>query len=144
MTETEGGAAPVSPPQTEPPGAEKKPRRKAPQRGKAGGRTKPRSLWFTETESAQLEARAAKAGLSVSSYMRAAALGDAGPRARRAPTIEKKILGAAIAELNKVGSNLNQIARAVNRGREHDEDQLQIVTAELRNVLTTIRDAFYT
>ena len=69
---------------------------------------------FLPDEHAELEARAAEAGLSPGAYLRACALGDAGPRARRSPTVERSLAAQAIAELNKVGSNLNQIARAVN------------------------------
>ena len=67
---------------------------------------------FLPDEHAELEARAAAAGLSPSAYLRACALGDAGPRARRSPTVERSLAAQAIAELNKAGSNLNQIARA--------------------------------
>ena len=69
---------------------------------------------FLPDEHAELEARAAAAGLSPSAFLRACALGDAGPRARRSPTVERSLAAQAIAELNKAGSNLNQIARAVN------------------------------
>ena len=69
---------------------------------------------FLPEEHAELEARASAAGLSPSAYLRACALGDAGPRARRSPTVERSLAAQAIAELNKAGSNLNQIARAVN------------------------------
>lgn len=69
---------------------------------------------FLPEEHIELEARAAAAGLSPSAYLRACALGDAGPRARRSPTVERSLAAQAIAELNKAGSNLNQIARAVN------------------------------
>lgn len=71
---------------------------------------------FLPDEHAELETRAFAAGLSPSAYLRACALGDAGPRARRSPTVERKLAAQAIAELNKAGSNLNQVARAVNMG----------------------------
>lgn len=119
-------------------------RRLPPNRGKAGGRTHHKAVWLTDGERARLEAKAATAGLSVASFLRAAALGDAGPRARRAPTIEKQALGAAIAELNKIGSNINQIARALNRGRECEEDFLAACLAEMRPVLRRLLDAINT
>jgi len=65
-------------------------------------------------ECAAVQIRAEKAGLSTAAYLRACALGDAGPRSRRSPTINRELAAQAIAELNKAGSNLNQIARAVN------------------------------
>jgi len=67
-----------------------------------------------DKECAAVQLQAEKAGLSTAAYLRAAALGDAGPRARRSPTINRELAAQAIAELNKAGSNLNQIARAVN------------------------------
>lgn len=69
---------------------------------------------FLPDEYAELEGRAAAAGQSLSAYLRACALGEAGPRSRRSPTVERRLAAQAIAELNKAGSNLNQIARAVN------------------------------
>ena len=57
----------------------------------------------------------------MSSYGRASLLGKPGPRARRSPTLNAELLAHAVAQLNKVGSNLNQIARVLNawpvRGR---------------------------
>lgn len=67
-----------------------------------------------DKECAALKLRAKEAGLSTAAYLRACALGDAGPRAQRSPTINRALAAQAIAELNKAGSNLNQIARAVN------------------------------
>jgi len=115
-----------------------KPRRRPPVRGKAGGRTRHKAVWLTDAEAGLLEARAAASGLSVASYLRASALGDAGPRARRAPTIEKQALGAAIAELNKIGSNINQIARAANIGKEFDDAFLHHCIGEMQPVLTLL------
>ena len=67
-----------------------------------------------DEECAAVQIRAEKAGLSMAAYLRACALGDAGPRARRSPTINRELAAHAIAGLNKAGSNLNQIAHAVN------------------------------
>ena len=60
--------------------------------------------------------RAAAAGLSPSSYGRALLLGAPGPRARRSPPLNAELLAHAVAQLNKAGSNLNQIARILNAG----------------------------
>jgi len=139
--ETERGSAPVSPPLEEAPATAAKPRRESPNRGKAGGRTKVTTQRWTAGEFARLEAKAAEAGMSRGSYIRAAALGDAGPRARRAPTVEKALLGAAIAELNMVGSNINQIARVLNMGKEHDDELLRDSLAYMRGVLTKFLEA---
>ncbi len=54
---------------------------------------------WTDEEFNALAAKADKAGLAVAAFMRAAALGDAGPRAQRRPPADHKalrqILGAA-------------------------------------------------
>jgi hypothetical protein len=63
-----------------------------------------------------IDHNARAAGLSRASYLRALALGSPGPRARRSPPVNAEALAHATAALNKVGSNLNQIARALNAG----------------------------
>jgi hypothetical protein len=63
-----------------------------------------------------IDDKARTAGLSHSSYLRACALGSPGPRAKRSPPISVEALAHATAALNKVGSNLNQIARVLNAG----------------------------
>jgi hypothetical protein len=50
----------------------------------------------------------------LASYLRTCAIGHPGPRARRSPSIEIEALAQAVAGLNKVGSNLNQIAKVLN------------------------------
>lgn len=71
---------------------------------------------MTPDERAELDKRADSAGLSVAAYLRAAALGTAGPRAARKPPVAKQELVRVLAQLGKIGSNVNQIARAVNSG----------------------------
>jgi hypothetical protein len=72
----------------------------------------------TEGERVAIKAAADQAGLSVGAFLRASALGDAGPRAVRRPPIERKELARLLGHLGKVGSNLNQLAYAFNsRGR---------------------------
>jgi hypothetical protein len=70
-----------------------------------------------EAEFVIIDDKARTAGMSLSSYLRACAIGSPGPRAQRAPTVDAEALAHATAALNKVGSNLNQIARALNAGR---------------------------
>lgn len=63
--------------------------------------------------------------------MRACALGDKGPRAKRRPPVEMQHFGKAIAELNKIGSNVNQIAHAANLGKSTDRLLLGRMAEEL-------------
>ena len=79
-------------------------------------RGKPVSVRLLPDERTALKERASEAGLSVASYLRASGLGSPGPRARRAPTVNAEALARATAALNKVGSNINQIAHVLNAG----------------------------
>jgi hypothetical protein len=76
----------------------------------------PVSVRFLPDERATVEAKAREVGLSLAGFLRACGLGTAGPRARRSPPVNAEALGRATAVLNKVGSNLNQIARVLNAG----------------------------
>jgi len=69
-----------------------------------------------EEEFLQIDDRAREVGLSRPSFLRACGLGTPGPRARRSPPVNAEALGRATAALNKVGSNLNQIAHVLNAG----------------------------
>ena len=65
----------------------------------------------TEAEAEELRSRAQAARLSMGTYMRRRALGQ---RVRMAAELR---LGAAeLRELNRIGVNLNQMARALNAG----------------------------
>jgi hypothetical protein len=68
---------------------------------------------LTLTEKTKLLELAGQAGLTPSDFMRIKTFGSK-PRSRKASP-ERTILIMLQAELNKVGSNANQIARALNR-----------------------------
>src|SRR5260370_11158137 len=69
---------------------------------------------WTKEEFARAAAKADKAGLAMAAFIRAATLGDAGPRAQRRPPADHKALRQILGELGRVGNNLHQIARALN------------------------------
>jgi hypothetical protein len=77
-------------------------------------RSKSYQIAMTPEEFVVARERAAAAGLSLSSYGRALLLGATGPRARRSPPLNAELLAHAVAHLNRVGNNLNQIARILN------------------------------
>jgi hypothetical protein len=79
-------------------------------------RVKSLQIAMTPEEFIVVRERAAAAGLSPSSYGRAVLMGTPGPRARRSPPLNAELLAHAVAQLNKAGSNLNQIARILNAG----------------------------
>jgi mobilization protein NikA len=93
----------------------------------------------TEEERVAIKAAADQAGLSVGAFVRALALGDAGPRAVRRPPIERKELARLLGHLGKIGSNLNQLAHAFNRDRSiPGGDELNAIrkqVGELRDAL---------
>jgi hypothetical protein len=93
----------------------------------------------TEEERVAIKAAADQAGLGVGGFVRALALGDAGPRAVRRPPIERKELARLLGHLGKVGSNLNQLAHAFNRdGRVPalaELNRIREYVGEMRNAL---------
>ncbi|MEO5347651.1 MAG: plasmid mobilization relaxosome protein MobC [Magnetococcus sp. YQC-9] len=72
-----------------------------------------------DAEKAEIEAKAARAGLSVSGYLRTLIFGKGAPQLRgaRRPVVEKELLVKLLGELGKIGSNINQIAHVANQGR---------------------------
>jgi hypothetical protein len=118
---------------------------------KSGSQKRQRShlagMFCTPEERAQLQQRAERAGLSVAAYMRHQCLGEAGPRAVKRPPVERQALavlinqlGRSAGELGKCGSNVNQIARALNSDRESPHD-IDDTLAELRAAMADIRTA---
>ena len=88
-----------------------------------------------DEEFAQIDERARAVGLSRPGFLRASALGTPGPRARRSPPVNAEALGRATAALNKVGSNLNQIAHVLNAGG------ISVTTQECFAALAEVRAA---
>ena len=72
----------------------------------------------TQDERAAIKKAAQQAGLSVGAFLRALALGDAGPRAVRRPPVEREELARLLGWLGKLGSNVNQLAHGYNRERK--------------------------
>jgi hypothetical protein len=68
----------------------------------------------TDHERTAIKAVAEGAGFSVGAFLRLLALGDAGPRAVRRPPVERAELVRILGELGKIGSNINQIAKAIH------------------------------
>ncbi len=79
-------------------------------------RNKTVHIRLTDAEHAALLAAADNVGLTLGAYMRATALGSPGPRAARKPPVVREELVRILSQLGKIGSNVNQIARAVNSG----------------------------
>ena len=91
-------------------------------------------------EHASLAAAAQTTGLTKGGYIRALVLGCPGPRSQRAPSVNALALAHATEALykattaiNKVGNNMNQIARVLNSGGAH------ITTKEYLAALRDVR-----
>jgi hypothetical protein len=95
---------------------------------------------MTPEEFVVVRERAAAAGLSPSSYGRAVLLGAPGPRARRSPPLNAELLANAVAQLNKAGSNLNQIVRILNAGRAVGSKEAVEALADTRAAVVQILD----
>jgi len=118
-----------------------RPRRPAPSRGRPrvpDPKTVPISVRCTAKDHAVIKEAAAKAGYTVGPYLRNLALGSPGPRSVRRPSVEKEELGRLLGHIGKLGSNVNQIARAVNTTRNLPSwSEL----AEIRHEVSRMRDA---
>lgn len=87
-------------------------------------------------ERTAIRANADKAGLAVGAFLRAAALGSPGPRAKRRPPADHQVLRQLLGHLGRIGNNINQIARRLNAGAQADIPELrEALTAylEIRN-----------
>lgn len=83
----------------------------------------------TEAELIFVQDQSEMAGLSVSEYLRQRALsGKVTPRRTPAEA-------SALVELNRVGVNLNQVARALNRGRDADPHHIDFILQELHQLM---------
>lgn len=90
-------------------------------------------LRLTLAEHEHVRAQAEAAGVTVSEFLRRRSLGYVVPqiRGRRGPD------PALLVELNRIGINLNQVARNLNSGRPERLDA-EAVLDELRDVLALV------
>jgi hypothetical protein len=110
-------------------------------RGKLGGRTKVHPVRFSEAEHASIDTRSREAGLSFGSYLRACALGSPGPRARRTPPLNVELLAYAVAQLNRVGNNANQLMRRLHAADAVEANETRLALSEIRAAVRLICEA---
>jgi len=110
-------------------------------RNKSEKRQRTETLYarVTPEEKAAVIDRADKAGMAVAAFMRAAALGNAGPRAQRRPPVDHVALRQLLGELGRVGNNINQIAKTVNAGEAPDVPELR----EALQAYLQLRDSIF-
>lgn len=89
---------------------------------------------LTWQEHAQFAANAAKAGLTIPSYIREIGINERQTRSRVRRTVEADASMKLVAALNRIGNNINQLARQANSG------ELQLLH-EYRDTLASLNDA---
>jgi hypothetical protein len=96
-------------------------RRRAPWTGRrkvADPKTRIVPIRFTPEQYEQLSEKANRAGMAIGTAARTILLGAAGPRAVKRPPVEKAQLARLLGAIGKLGSNVNQIAKAFNERRD--------------------------
>jgi hypothetical protein len=97
-------------------------------------RPPPLSIRLPPEERAELEARADRAGLSVSGYFRSAVLDTPRPRVTRRPSADRQELARLLGEAGRIGSNINQLAHQANLGSWPDSRLLAEACADIRSI----------
>ena len=95
----------------------------------------------TAEEKKEIEAKAEKAGVTTGDFCRAQCLGVSKVRSARRPTVEAATLSRLLAELGKIGSNLNQIAHKLNQGGWTSAAEVNRALRELQDVAKIIIEA---
>lgn len=88
----------------------------------------------TEEEAAALASDAARAGVDFSTYCRLILLNAPLPRHKR---VDMQAVGKLIGEINRLGGNVNQIAKAANINGQPEPESLD----DIRGQLADIRNA---
>lgn len=104
-------------------------------------RTKQCLVRFTEQEFAEISSKADKAGMASAAFLRAAALGNPGPRARRRPPADHVALRQILGHCGRIGNNLNQIAKHLNAGGALDVPELRAALDAYRVIRIAILTA---
>jgi uncharacterized protein (DUF1778 family) len=95
----------------------------------------------TEEEYTVVEEAAEKAGLTIGSYIRQTLLAAPKTRSRRVARADVMLLAKLIAELNRIGGNINQIARAASYGERLEGTWLRVTLRLLLETMKCVREA---
>lgn len=95
----------------------------------------------TPEEKAEIEAAAEQAGLTVGSFVRDRILTKCKTGKRRKPSLDRVLLSKTLAQLGKVGSNLNQAVRLGHEGHVRGVERAVSFVDELRALKESILDA---
>ena len=99
------------------------------------------TIRLSAEERARLDDAAERAGLTTGSYARQLLLGAPPPRQSRRPPVERRELAKLLGELGKIGSNLNQLAKATNQGLVVYHNEILVALGGLRVVREAILKA---
>ncbi|WP_246638415.1 plasmid mobilization protein [Rhizobium laguerreae] len=92
---------------------------------------------FSVAEMERIEDAAKRSGLTVSAFVRSLSLEGAGIRPFFTDE-DRAILGLLLSEIRTVGVNLNQLARAIGRGRCGIQSRDKDVVAEVHRLLAAV------
>lgn len=96
---------------------------------------------FTPEEHAEIIAKATATSLSAGGFLRACGLGRVTPGTKRRAPADRAIFEKAIAELRRVGNNINQLAKAANMKEPTDSARLNHALDEYMITLRQLREA---
>lgn len=101
---------------------------------RSGSETRQRSVIlkarFNDEEAQAVRAMAERAGVSLGALMRHALLNIQPPRAARRPSVELQAAARVLAQLGKIGSNINQLAHYAHLGR-YQTDSVEMALRDL-------------
>ncbi len=103
--------------------------------------TKTISARVSDEEWSSLDRKAAEAGLTLSDYLRAAALSCPPLRRQRRPRPDTVLLSDILAHLGRIGSNVNQLAHHANAGGIPSTDALNGAQCDIRRARDAVLDA---
>ena len=95
------------------------------------------SFRVSAKEQALLKEITDRAGVTIAGYIKAATFGRPIPRASRRPDVDSVALRQVLGQMGKLGTNANQIARAINAGQFIDHRRAQ---ASLDEISTQLKD----
>jgi hypothetical protein len=97
-------------------------------------RGKPRSIRFTPEEDRRIVEMEQSTGLAFAALVRHALFNTPPPRGSRRPSVDQQAVAKVLAELGKIGGNVNQLAKQANMGnyRKDSVDMVMRDPSELR------------
>ena len=106
-------------------------------------RTKDVRVRLTPEEYDRVKLAADNTGLALGAFARACMLDGPGPRATRKPPVAKQELVRILGQLGKIGSNVNQIARAINSGDDPNglSDDIKAAVVAIAEIHTAAASA---